>query len=73
MIPRFSISVLQGNYVAATEEELASMSSEDLKRKLSRAYDILHDAGSHYVVDSVKDVPAVVNDINRRLASGERP
>lgn len=59
--------------MAATEEELASMPREDLQRKLSRAYEILHDAGSHYVVDSVKDVPAVVKDINRRLASGERP
>ncbi|XP_050715403.1 phosphonoacetaldehyde hydrolase-like [Eriocheir sinensis] len=64
---------LTGNYVAATEEELASMPREDLQRKLNRAYEILHDAGSHYVVDSVKDVPAVVKDINRRLASGERP
>lgn len=59
--------------MAATEEQLASMPREELERKLNRAYDILHDAGSHYVVDCVKDVPAVVKDINRRLASGERP
>ncbi|KAG0708499.1 Phosphonoacetaldehyde hydrolase-like protein [Chionoecetes opilio] len=62
-----------GNYMAATEQQLTSMPREDLELKLSRAYDILHEAGSHYVVDSVKDVPAVVRDINRRLASGERP
>lgn len=62
-----------GNYVAATQRELDTMPKEDLQRKLTRAYEVLHDAGSHYVVDSIKDIPAVVRDINRRLASGERP
>lgn len=62
-----------GNYVAATEEQLATMPRQDLEWRLNKAYDLLHDAGSHYVVDSVKDVPAVVRDINRRLALGERP
>ncbi|KAK4322884.1 hypothetical protein Pmani_006399 [Petrolisthes manimaculis] len=62
-----------GNYVAATEEELSAMPHDELKRKLKRAYAILEDAGSHYVVDSVRDVPKVVTDINRRLAAGERP
>uniref|UniRef100_A0A0P4VYG8 Phosphonoacetaldehyde hydrolase n=1 Tax=Scylla olivacea TaxID=85551 RepID=A0A0P4VYG8_SCYOL len=62
-----------GNYVAATEEQLATMPRQDLEWRLNRAYDLLHDAGSHYVVDSVKDVPAVVRDINRRLTLGERP
>ena len=59
--------------MAATEQQLASMSRDDMEWKLNRAYEILQDAGSHYVVDSVKDVPAVVRDINRRLACGERP
>lgn len=62
-----------GNYVAASQEELVRMPRQDLERKLRKAYEILQDAGSHYVVDSVKDVPAVVKDINRRMAMGERP
>ncbi|XP_037797717.1 phosphonoacetaldehyde hydrolase-like [Penaeus monodon] len=62
-----------GNYVAASQEELNRMPRQDLERKLRKAYEILQDAGSHYVVDSVKDVPAVVKDINRRMAMGERP
>nr|XP_045596219.1 phosphonoacetaldehyde hydrolase-like isoform X1 [Procambarus clarkii] len=62
-----------GNYVAATQQELDTMAKDDLERRLSRAYELLQDAGSHYVVDSVRNVPAVVRDINRRLAAGERP
>ena len=30
-------------------------------------------AGAHYVVDSINEVLPCLEDINRRLASGERP
>jgi phosphonoacetaldehyde hydrolase len=30
-------------------------------------------AGAHYVIDTVVDLADVVNDINNRLAKGERP
>jgi phosphonoacetaldehyde hydrolase len=29
--------------------------------------------GAHYVVDSIAEVPVVIDDINLRLARGERP
>ncbi|XP_066286038.1 phosphonoacetaldehyde hydrolase-like isoform X1 [Branchiostoma lanceolatum] len=62
-----------GNYVGATEEEVAAMSQGELDRKLQRAYDTLIDSGAHYVIDSIVDLPGVIADINRRLAAGERP
>lgn len=62
-----------GNYVAASQKELDTMPQDELERKLQRAYERLHEAGSHYVIDSVKDLPAVVRDINRRMAMGDRP
>lgn len=63
----------QGNYVGLNEEEIASLSDDDLERKLKRSYDILANAGAHYVIDSISDLPPVIADINRRLASGEKP
>jgi phosphonoacetaldehyde hydrolase len=62
-----------GNYVALNEEEIAALSQEDYERKLSRSYNILADAGAHYVINSIIDLPPVIEDINRRLASGEKP
>ena len=53
--------------------ELASASEETLRPRLRRAYQTLADAGSHYVVDSVAQVPRVLEDINARMARGERP
>ncbi|KXJ26062.1 uncharacterized protein LOC110242761 [Exaiptasia diaphana] len=62
-----------GNYVALNEEEIAALSKEDYERKISRSYEILSNAGAHYVIDTINDLPPVIEDINRRLASGENP
>eukprot|EP00112_Aurelia_sp_Birch-Aquarium-sp1_P007350 Seg18.7 transcript_id=Seg18.7/GoldUCD/mRNA.D3Y31 product="Phosphonoacetaldehyde hydrolase-like protein" protein_id=Seg18.7/GoldUCD/D3Y31 len=62
-----------GNYVALNEEEIASLSVEDYERRLQRSYNILASAGAHYVIDTINDLPAVIDDINRRLATGETP
>lgn len=59
--------------MAASEKEIAEMDPSEYDRKLQAAYDILTKAGAHYVIDSVKDLPPVIEDINRRLAAGEKP
>jgi phosphonoacetaldehyde hydrolase len=45
----------------------------EIERRHEITRDILRKAGAHYVIDSVADLPAVVDDINVRLARGERP
>jgi phosphonoacetaldehyde hydrolase len=47
-------------------EELASRERAS-KEKLAR------ESGAHYVIDDLRDLPAVIADINRRLAAGENP
>jgi phosphonoacetaldehyde hydrolase len=37
------------------------------------AGEVLTRAGAHYLIDTVADLPAVIDDIERRLAAGERP
>ena len=64
---------LQGNYVALNEEEIAQLPTEDYERRLERSYSILANAGAHYVIDTINDLPPVIDDINRRLANGESP
>jgi len=62
-----------GNYVALNQEEIADLATEDYERRLGKSYDILTNAGAHYVIDTINDLPPVIQDINRRLASGEHP
>jgi phosphonoacetaldehyde hydrolase len=33
----------------------------------------MQQTGAHYVVDSISEVPPILDDINARLAVGERP
>lgn len=62
-----------GNYVGLNHEEINNLSREDYERLLQRAYNTLSRAGAHYVIDSINDLPPVIDDINRRLLAGEHP
>ena len=62
-----------GNELGLTEQEIAALEPTVLKAKLDRAYQRLHQGGAHYVVDSISEVPPILDDINARLARGERP
>ena len=50
-----------------------SFSDEDMARRLDHTNEILQKAGAHYVIDSLADIEPVIEDVNRRLARGERP
>ena len=50
-----------------------SLSDEDMARRLDHTNEILQKAGAHYVIDSLVDIEPVIEDVNRRLARGERP
>ena len=50
-----------------------SLSDEEMARRLDHTNEILQKAGAHYVIDSMVDIEPVIEDVNRRLARGERP
>jgi phosphonoacetaldehyde hydrolase len=62
-----------GNELGLNAEEIAKLEPDVLTSKLDRAYGRMRQAGAHYVVDGIWDVPAVLDDINARLARGVRP
>jgi phosphonoacetaldehyde hydrolase len=62
-----------GNELGLNEAEVAALAPEVLRAKLAVAYRRMRQTGAHYVVDAIADVPAVLEDINARLARGERP
>ncbi len=53
--------------------ELQKTQPEEYGRMLRRAYEQLANAGAHYVIDDIRGLPSVIDDINRRLAQGEHP
>ena len=62
-----------GNEMGLTEAEIEALPAEVGQARLDRAYERLRQSGAHYVVDSIGDVPLLLDDINARLARGERP
>lgn len=62
-----------GNEVGLNAAEIAELAPGELDAKLKRAYTRMAQAGAHYVVDGIWDVPAVLDEIGARLRRGERP
>jgi len=62
-----------GNELGLTEQEIEALEPAALQAKLDRAYQRFHQSGAHYVVDTIAEVPALIDFINTRLARGERP
>jgi phosphonoacetaldehyde hydrolase len=62
-----------GNEVGLGADELAALSPADRMRVVERAGKNLKAAGAHYVVESVAQMEPIIEEINRRLAAGERP
>jgi phosphonoacetaldehyde hydrolase len=64
---------LSGNAFGLTPAETKALSAADFAAKKSTAYADLKRTGTHYVIDSIADIDAVMDDIEGRLARGEKP
>jgi phosphonoacetaldehyde hydrolase len=62
-----------GNELGLDEEAFGALPARERMELANAAAKRLTDAGADYVVGSVAEIPAIVDDINERLADGERP
>ena len=56
-----------------TLDEESQLSAAEIDRRHDETREILRKAGAHYVIDSIADIESVIEDVNHRLARGERP
>lgn len=61
------------NALGLTAEEAAALPVEELCRREEELGRAFLDAGAHYVISSIADLPGLVDQVNARLARGERP
>lgn len=54
-------------------EHAESLSEAEMQRRLAYTREVLIKTGAHYVIDTIDELPAVIDDVNARLARGERP
>ena len=64
---------LTGNVFGLTPAETEALAPDELFEQSTAAYGRLTRAGAHFVVDSVADLPEILDEIEGALARGERP
>ncbi len=52
---------------------MEKMDKKELEVKIEKARKILNDSGCHFVIDTIKELPGVIDKINQRLALGLSP
>ena len=50
-----------------------AMNPDELEQKVEKARQILHDSGAHFVIDTIGDLPKIIEIINDRLSMGLSP
>ncbi len=64
---------VSGNEFGATFEQYQAMTQEEIQQRKQIAEDKLKAAGAHYVIETLADLPGVIEHINLRLANQEKP
>jgi phosphonoacetaldehyde hydrolase len=62
-----------GNALGLTYDEYKNLSVAVLAEERARIIKMFEDSRPHYVIDTIVELPAVIDDINQRLARGELP
>jgi phosphonoacetaldehyde hydrolase len=64
---------LTGNLLGLNEEEVRALSAAEKDSACERIEAQLYQAGAHFVIDGIWDLPDVINEIESRLEQGECP
>ena len=62
-----------GNEIGLSESDLAQLPPSEVEARLTAGHQHLREAGAHYTVDGLNEVPPLIDAINERLACSERP
>lgn len=62
-----------GNMLGLSRTELEQLAPSERESRVAAGRETMLAAGAHYAINSVADLPALIDLINARLASGERP
>ena len=64
---------VSGNEVGMTEAEWNALPKTKQDQLREQATEALKKSGAHYIIDSVADLEPIINAIEQRIQSGEKP
>jgi phosphonoacetaldehyde hydrolase len=62
-----------GNALGLTYAQFRALDAATLASERTRIEAMFEGSRPHYLIDTITDLPAVIADINQRLARGEMP
>lgn len=62
-----------GNQLGLSKEEVDAMEPELLARRLDEGRQVFEAAGAHFTIESIADLPSVLDEVQQRLAKNEKP
>jgi phosphonoacetaldehyde hydrolase len=62
-----------GNELGLSQPEAEALPAGEREERLARAHDRLQAAGAHYVVAGIGDTPPILDQLEARMAKGDRP
>jgi phosphonoacetaldehyde hydrolase len=65
--------VVSGNDLGLTREEFEALEPPTQAAQVQAVRQRMYQAGAHYVIDTLDELPAVLDDVTARLRRGERP
>ncbi|MGR5251722.1 phosphonoacetaldehyde hydrolase [Vibrio astriarenae] len=65
--------LLSGNEAGLTFEEYQAADEATLTAAREKARSVMQKSTPHYLIDTIADLPQVIEDIERRMLAGERP
>lgn len=64
---------ISGNEVGLSLDEWQALSPEQQQKRRHEAAKKMKATGAHYVIDTIADLPPVLDEIEKRILEGERP
>lgn len=65
--------LLSGNEAGLTAQQYQQADAQTLDKARNKARLVMQQANPHFLIDTIDDLPAVISEIEQRLATGERP
>ena len=62
--------ILGSNELALSEEEVSTLPAAELQARMAEVRRRMTEAGAHYVIDRMEELPRVIDGINLRLKQG---
>lgn len=64
-------TILGSSTLGLSKESVETMEQDNLSERMEAARKKLYDAGAHFVLDDISELPALIDHINKKLNEGE--